>query len=63
MSELSSQEQEVGVGYFDSHPFLATAVELVGGEAIAGINAAVGQVHQASSNAISPGFDPQRIFK
>jgi hypothetical protein len=63
MSELSSQEQEVGAGYFSSHPFLVAAVEIVGGEAIAGINAAVGEVHQASSNAVSPGFDPQRIYK
>jgi hypothetical protein len=63
MSELSQQEQEVGTGYFTSHPFLATATEILGGEAIAGINAAVSEVHQASSNAISPGFDPQRIYK
>jgi hypothetical protein len=63
MSELAKQEQEVGAGYFASHPFLSTAVEILGGEAIAGINAAVGSVHQASSNVISPGFDPQRIYK
>jgi len=62
MSELSAQEQEAGAGYFASHTFLATAVELVGGEAIAGINAAVGEVHKASSNSVSPGYNPQRIF-
>jgi hypothetical protein len=62
MSEISASEQEVAKGYFEAHPFLATAVEIVGGEAIANINMAVAQVHQASSNAVSPGFDPQRIY-
>jgi len=63
MSELSQQEAEVAKGYFDSHPFLVQAVEIVGGEALAGINGAVAQVRPASSNLVSPCYDPRGIYE
>jgi hypothetical protein len=63
MSEMDDQQVEVANGYFAAHPFLSTAVNAVGGEAIANINAAVGQVHQASSNLVSPCYDPRGIFE
>jgi hypothetical protein len=63
MSELSEQEAAVGAGYFSSHPFLSTDVEIVGSEALVGINAAVGAVHQASSHLISPCYDPRGIHE
>ena len=63
MSELNEQEAEVAKGYFASHPFLSTAVDAVGGEAIANINGAVGQVHQASSNLVSPCYDPRGLVE
>ena len=63
MSELSEQEVEVGQSYFSSHPFLSKAVELVGSEALVNINAAVGQVHQASSHLVSPCYDPRGIYR
>ncbi len=63
MSELNAQEQEVGMGYFASHPFLSAAVEIAGAEALVGINAAVGEVHQASSHLISPCYDPRGIYQ
>ena len=63
MSELGQQQVEVAQGYFDSHPFLSTAVDVVGGEAIAGINGAVAQVRQASSNLVSPCYDPRGIYE
>jgi len=63
MKEISEEVAEVAEGYFASHPFLNTAVSIVGAEAIAGINAAVGEVHQASSNQVNPGYDPQGIFE
>ena len=63
MSEVSEPVAEVAEGYFSSHPYLDAAVGIVGAEAIAGINEAVGQVHQASSNQVNPGYDPQGIFE
>lgn len=63
MSEVSEPVAEVAEGYFSSHSYLDTAIGIVGAEAIAGINAAVGQVHQASSNNVNPGYDPQGIFE
>lgn len=63
MSELSEQAAEVGQGYFSSHPFLSTAVQIVGSDALIGINAAVGEVHQASSHLVSPCYDPRGIHQ
>jgi hypothetical protein len=63
MSELNEQQAEVAVGYFSSHPFLTVAVEIAGGEAIANINAAVSEVHQASSHLVSPCYDPRGIYR
>lgn len=63
MKEVSESVAEVADGYFTSHPYLDVAVGIVGAEAIAGINTAVAEVHQASSNQVNPGFDPQGIFE
>ena len=63
MSESNDQEAEVGRGYLSSHPFLSDAVGIVGAEAMAGINAAVGAVQQSSSHLVSPCFDPRAIHQ
>lgn len=63
MSEGNAQAGELGEGYLTSHPFLVSALDIVGAEAIVNINTAVGQVHQASSNLVSPCYDPQRIYR
>lgn len=62
MTELNEQVAVAGNGYFTSHPFLSTAVEVVGAEAIVDINTAVGAVHQATSHLVSPCYDPRAIY-
>lgn len=58
---MNDEESVLAQGYFQSHAFLKDAVALLGGEALANINAAVGNVPAASSIHISPGYSPANI--
>lgn len=61
---MSSSEENatlLGAAYLASHPYLEADIEIVGVEAIADINAAVGTVREASSHLVSPCFDPRGI--
>lgn len=60
---MNEDEQKLAHAYLESHPFLRDAVALLGVEALAGINNAVGAVRPASSMFISPAFDPTKIHE